>query len=114
MLINKKVDVSTGKPRKVVGQCTIPQDPETIQDAIKVLNDDSSGLSCLKNGLTIHYQGMLRNQFALRSTKPSQAKLDLIAKAKKYGYYEVSFEGMNVKSITDNLLEKLASIKGKK
>jgi len=106
MITDKKAKVSTGG--KQVGEAVIPLYPETIKDVARVFESTPDiALKCLQNGLTIEYQRVLRNKFAVREAKPSKAKTDLIAKAKATGYYKADFESMNVKSIIDSLLSNL-------
>ena len=106
MITNKKVKVSTGG--KQVGEATIPLFPEKIEDIAQVFKATPAiALSCLQNGLTIRYQGVLRNKYAKRTAKPSKQKLELIAKCKANGYYKEDYEDMNVRGIMNDTLENL-------
>jgi len=109
MITNKKAKVSTGG--KQVGECTIPLYPETVEDVVKVFKSTPAiALKCLQNGLTIEYQRILRNEFTVRTSKPSKQKTELIAKTKVQGYYKEEYEDMNVRSI---MLDVLASLPSK-
>ena len=102
MITNKKAKVSTkiAGVMKQVGEATIPLYPQTVEDVVKVFKSTPNiALKCLQNGLTIEAQRLLRNQFAVRETKPSKQKLELIAKLKVRGYYRKEYETMNVQAI---------------
>lgn len=106
MLVNKKVKVSTGG--KQVGEATIPLYPETVEDVVKVFKASPEiALKCLQNGLTIEYQRVLRNKFAVRESKPSKAKIAIIEKAKATGYYKEEYETMTVQAITNDIMGNL-------
>ena len=99
MITNKKAKVSTGG--KQVGECTIPLYPEKVEDVVQVFKSTPAiALKCLQNGLTIEYQRLLRNEFVVRTSKPSKAKTELIAGLKERGYYREEYEDMNVVAIT--------------
>lgn len=110
MLTNKKAKVSTGG--KQVGEATIPLYPETVKDVVEVFKSTPEiALKCLQNGLTIEYQRIVRNEFAIRINKPSKQKSDLIAKCKQQGYYKVEYEDMNVRTIMGDILASLPTKK---
>jgi len=99
MLTNKKVKVSTGG--KQVSSAVIPMFPETVKDVVEVFKAiPDRALKCLQNGLTIDYQRVERAKFAVRETKPSKSKIELLAGLKQRGYYRPEYETMNVKAIT--------------
>ena len=106
MLVNKKAKVSTGG--KQVGECVIPLYPETVEDVVKVFKATPDiALKCLQNGLTIEYQRILRNEFVVRTSKPSAQKTALIGKCKAQGYYKEAYEDMTVRAITDDIMSSL-------
>lgn len=106
MIVNKKAKVSTGG--KQVGECTIPLYPETVEDVVKVFKSTPEiALKCLQNGLTIEYQRVLRNEFVVRVSKPSEQKTALIEKCKAQGYYKKEYETMNVRKITEDVMASL-------
>lgn len=103
MKANKEVKVSTGG--KQVSTAIIPLFPETLEDVAKVFKSTPEvALKCLQNGLTIDYQRVERAKFAVRTSKPSKAKLELIAKTKATGYYKEEYETMTVLAITNDVL----------
>ena len=109
MIVDKKAKVSTGG--KQVGECTIPLFPESVEDVVKVFKSTPEiALKCLQNGLTIEYQRILRNEFVVRTSKPSAQKTALLEKCKAQGYYKEEYEDFNVRSI---MLDVLASIPSK-
>jgi len=78
MITNKEVKVSTGG--KQVSTAIIPLYPETLEDVSKVFKSTPEiALKCLQNGLTIDYQRKERAKFVTRVTKPSKAKIALLA-----------------------------------
>ena len=106
MLVNKKAKVSTGG--KQVGECVIPLYPESVEDVVKVFKSTPEiALKCLQNGLTIEYQRILRNEFVVRTSKPSAQKTALIEKCKAQGYYKEAYEDMTVRAITDDIMQSL-------
>ena len=106
MLVNKKAKVSTGG--KQVGECVIPLYPESVEDVVKVFKSTPEiALKCLQNGLTIEYQRILRNEFVVRTSKPSAQKTALIGKCKVQGYYKEAYEDMTVRAITDDIMQSL-------
>ena len=106
MITNKEVKVSTGG--KQVSTAIVPLYPESVEDVVKVFKSTPEvALKCLQNGLTIEYQRIERNKFAVRTSKPSKAKLDLIAKTKATGYYKEEYEDMNVTAIMGDILASL-------
>lgn len=110
MISDKQVAVKTKLEGTMqeVGKCTIPLYPETVKDVVEVFKSTPDiALKCLQNGLTIEYQRILRNEFAVREAKPSKAKLELIAKTKATGYYKEKYETMTVTAITSDILATL-------
>ena len=110
MLTNKKAVVKTkidGK-MKQVGEATIPLYPEKIEDVAKVFESTPDiALKCLQNGLTIEYQRILRNKFAIREAKPSKTKIELLEGLKQRKRYKADYETMTVKAIMDDILKSL-------
>jgi len=110
MITNKKATVKTkidGKMQKV-GEAIIPLYPEKIEDVAKVFESTPEiALKCLQNGLTIEYQRRLRNKYAVRETKPSKTKLELIEGLKARKKYRPEYETMTVKAIMTEILKNL-------
>lgn len=106
MIKNKEAKVSTGG--KQVGTAIIPLYPESVEDVVQVFKSTPEvALKCLQNGLTIECQRVVRNEFAVRTSKPSKAKLEIIEKAKATKYYKPEYETMTVQAITSDILASL-------
>ena len=114
MLVNKQVEVKTkigGATKLCPEKATIPFYPETLKDIADTFKNDVNALGCLQRGLTIHYQAVVRSKYSERVVKDSQAKLELIAKTKKQGYFKEAYLTMTVRGIIEDVLSSLPAKK---
>jgi hypothetical protein len=112
MITNKEVEVKT-KIDGVMTTCPkpaiVPFYPESVKDLAELFKNDTNAMGCLQRGLTIHYQAVVRGQYSERVVKDSEAKLELIAKTQKQGYYKEAYATMTVRAIMDDVLNSLPS-----
>ena len=114
MLVNKQVEVKTkidGVMKLCPEKASIPFYPETLKDIADTFKNDPNALNCLQKGLTVHYQAITRGKYSERVVKDSQAKLELIAKTKKQGYFKESYLNMTVRGIIEDVLSSLPTKK---
>ena len=114
MLVNKQVEVKTkidGVTKLCPEKASIPFYPENLKDIADCFKNDLNALGCLQRGLTIHYQAVVRGKYSERVVKDSQAKLELIAKTKKQGYFKESYLTMTVRGIIEDVLSSLPTKK---
>jgi hypothetical protein len=116
MLKDLKIAVSTkiAGVMKQVGNAVIPEYPETLQEAIEVIKEDINGLSAFQSGLKVKYMGIVRAKFSEKHYKASAKKVELIERAKKFGYYEPSYENLSVNNLYTTLIEKAFAKTAKK